>query len=71
MFHHTGHVQLVLLALAFKEIDDDSKTSRADFRIIAVLILVQSQESNNQNQGLYGCVLMSESHSSTMQILDL
>ena len=52
VFHHTGHIGLVLLTLAFKEVDDDSKTSRDNFRIIAVLILVQNQQTNNQNQCL-------------------
>lgn len=51
--HHARHIGLVLCAISSQEVVDDAKASRADFRIIALLIPVQVQQSDHQNQSLY------------------
>ena len=45
--HHSWNVGFVLGALPLKEVDDDAKTSSAHFRIVADLVLVKVQETNN------------------------
>lgn len=52
MFHHAWHVGLILLAFALQEVDDYSKASSADFRIIAVLVPMQVEQTNHQNKCL-------------------
>ena len=41
--HHAGHVGLAFLAISSQEVVDDTKTSGADFRIVALLIPMQVQ----------------------------
>ena len=54
MLHHSRYVGLVFGASPFKEVDDDSKASSADLRVITHLSFVQVQKTNYQNKSLHG-----------------